>query len=99
FGYRCRDASPCTPRCAPIERNQSPRGADAAMTPEAENVTLEDLRRRLTDIDRQLIALVAERKAVSEEVARVKRATGKPTRSCGTSRCGGRRGLSSTWDR
>src|SRR6266480_3053821 len=80
FGYRCRDASPCTPHCAPIERNPIPRGADAAMTPEAENVTLEDLRRRLTDIDRQLIALVAERKAVSEEVARVKRATGKPTR-------------------
>ena len=43
-------------------------------------VTLDDLRQRVTDIDRQLIALVAERKAVSEEVARVKRATGKPTR-------------------
>src|SRR6184192_3324872 len=86
FGYRCREASPCTPRCAPIERNQSPRGADAAMTPEAENVTLEDLRRRLTDIDRQLIALVAERKAVSEEVARVKRATGRPTRDYGRER-------------
>src|SRR5438132_842521 len=86
FGYRCRDASPCTPRCAPIERNQIPRGAEAAMTPEAENVTLEDLRRRLTDIDRQLIALVAERKAVSEEVARVKRATGKPTRDYGRER-------------
>ena len=40
------------------------------MTPEAENVTLEDLRRRLTDIDRQLIALVAERKAVSGEAKR-----------------------------
>lgn len=45
-----------------------------------ETVTLEELRQRVTDIDRQLIALVAERKAVSEEVARVKRATGKPTR-------------------
>jgi chorismate mutase / prephenate dehydrogenase len=43
-------------------------------------VTLAGLRQRVTDIDRQLIALVAERKAVSEEVARVKRATGKPTR-------------------
>src|SRR5437016_1750051 len=86
FGYRCRDASSCTPRCAPIERNPIPRGADAAMTPEAENVTLEDLRRRLTDIDRQLIALVAERKAASEEVARVKRATGKPTRDYGRER-------------
>src|SRR6202030_4597729 len=43
-------------------------------------LTLDELRQRVTDIDRQLIALVAERKAVSEEVARVKRATGKPTR-------------------
>jgi chorismate mutase/prephenate dehydrogenase len=43
-------------------------------------VTLEDLRQRVNDLDRQLIALVAERKAVSEEVARVKRDTGKPTR-------------------
>ena len=43
-------------------------------------VTLEDLRQRVNDLDRQLIALVGERKAVSEEVARVKRATGKPTR-------------------
>jgi chorismate mutase / prephenate dehydrogenase len=45
-----------------------------------ETVTLEDLRQRVTEIDRALIALVGERKAVSEEVARVKRATGKPTR-------------------
>jgi chorismate mutase/prephenate dehydrogenase len=43
-------------------------------------VTLEELRQRVTEIDRQLIALVAERRAVSEEVARVKRATGAPTR-------------------
>jgi len=42
--------------------------------------TLEDLRTQLTDLDRRLIAVVAERQAVSEEVARVKRATGKPTR-------------------
>jgi chorismate mutase / prephenate dehydrogenase len=45
-----------------------------------DDVTLDDLRRRLNDIDRQLIALVAERKAISSEVARVKRATGYPTR-------------------
>ncbi len=45
-----------------------------------DTVTLEELRQRMNDLDRQLIALVAERKAVSEEVARVKRATGKPTR-------------------
>jgi chorismate mutase / prephenate dehydrogenase len=45
-----------------------------------DNLTLEDLRQRLTDLDRQLIALVAERTHLSEEVARVKRATGRPTR-------------------
>src|SRR5579864_3394440 len=46
----------------------------------SETVTLQTLRERVTDIDRQLIQLVAERKAVSEEVARVKRSTGTPTR-------------------
>jgi len=45
-----------------------------------ETVTLAELRQRVTDIDRQLIALVAERKAVSEQVAEVKRATGRSTR-------------------
>lgn len=45
-----------------------------------DNLTLEELRQRLTDLDRQLITLVAERKHLSEEVARVKRATGRPTR-------------------
>ncbi len=45
-----------------------------------DDVTLNDLRRRLTEIDRQLLALVGERKALSGEVARVKRATGHPTR-------------------
>src|SRR5579859_6713772 len=45
-----------------------------------DEVTLDDLRRRLNEIDRQLITLVAERKRVSGEVARVKRATGYPTR-------------------
>jgi chorismate mutase / prephenate dehydrogenase len=45
-----------------------------------DTVTLEDLRQRMNDLDRQLIQLVAERKVLSEAVARVKRATGKPTR-------------------
>ena len=45
--------------------------------------TLGDLRQRLDQIDRQLIALVAERKAVSSQVARAKRATGRPTRDYG----------------
>jgi len=46
----------------------------------AQEPTLDNLRQRLNQIDRQMIALVAERKAISEEVARVKRATGRPTR-------------------
>jgi chorismate mutase / prephenate dehydrogenase len=45
-----------------------------------DTLTLEELRQRVTQIDRALIELVAERKAVSEEVARVKRASGTPTR-------------------
>jgi chorismate mutase / prephenate dehydrogenase len=45
-----------------------------------DDMTLDDLRRRLDEIDHQLISLVAERKAISGEVARVKRATGRPTR-------------------
>jgi chorismate mutase/prephenate dehydrogenase len=45
-----------------------------------DDVTLDALRQRVTDIDRQMISLAAERKRVSSEVARVKRATGYPTR-------------------
>src|SRR5580698_605052 len=45
-----------------------------------DDTTLEDLRRRLNEIDRRLLATVAERKEVSREVARVKRATGRATR-------------------
>lgn len=41
---------------------------------------LDALRQRLNQIDRQLIALVAERKAISGQVADAKRATGYPTR-------------------
>jgi chorismate mutase / prephenate dehydrogenase len=46
----------------------------------SDETTLEELRGRLNDIDRRLLGIVAERKAVSAEVARVKRATGRPTR-------------------
>ena len=41
---------------------------------------LEELRERLTRLDGELLALIAERQRLSEEVARVKRATGHPTR-------------------
>jgi chorismate mutase / prephenate dehydrogenase len=46
----------------------------------SDDTTLLDLRHRLNDVDRRLLALVAERKSISGEVARVKRATGRPTR-------------------
>ena len=51
-----------------------------------DDVTLDDLRHRLTELDRQFIRLAAERKALSAEVARVKRATGHPTRDYGRER-------------
>ena len=43
-------------------------------------MTLEELRGRITAIDKQLLELVAERQALSSEVAKVKRATGRATR-------------------
>jgi chorismate mutase / prephenate dehydrogenase len=45
-----------------------------------DETTLEDLRRSLTDIDRRLLSLVAERQAASRRIAEVKRAIGRPTR-------------------
>ena len=43
-------------------------------------MTLDELRRGLNELDRQLLTLIAERQRVSREVARVKRETGYPTR-------------------
>jgi len=45
-----------------------------------DDVTLAELRRSLTDLDREVLALVAKRQNVSREIARVKRETGHPTR-------------------
>jgi chorismate mutase/prephenate dehydrogenase len=42
--------------------------------------SLDDLRARLDTLDRQLLELVAERQAISTEIAAVKRATGQSTR-------------------
>lgn len=42
--------------------------------------TLEDLRARLSALDRQLIELIAERQALSRQVAEVKRSEGRATR-------------------
>ena len=43
-------------------------------------MTLDELRRHLDELDRQLLQIIAERQAASREIARVKRATGYPTR-------------------
>lgn len=45
-----------------------------------DEMSLADLRRSLNEIDRQLLALVAKREAVSRRIADVKRETGYPTR-------------------
>jgi chorismate mutase / prephenate dehydrogenase len=47
---------------------------------------LDELRRRINEIDDHLVALVAERKTLSREVARVKRVTGRATRDYGRER-------------
>lgn len=47
---------------------------------------LTELRERLSRLDRELLELVAERQRLSREVARVKRATAKPTRDYGRER-------------
>ena len=48
--------------------------------------TLDELRKHLDDIDRQLIELIADRQRTSGEIARVKRATGYATRDYGRER-------------
>jgi len=42
--------------------------------------SLDELRARLDVLDRQLLELVAERQAISTEIAAVKRSTGQSTR-------------------
>ena len=43
-------------------------------------MTLEELRQQLNQLDGELLALIAQRQAISREVAAAKRATGHPTR-------------------
>src|SRR6202011_2246491 len=50
------------------------------------DMTLDELRTALTELDEQLLDLVARRQALSEEVAAVKRATGRATRDFGRER-------------
>jgi chorismate mutase/prephenate dehydrogenase len=47
---------------------------------------LDELRAALTGVDEQLLQLVARRQALSEQVAAVKRATGRATRDFGRER-------------
>jgi chorismate mutase/prephenate dehydrogenase len=49
-------------------------------------VNLDELRAELTELDGRLIELVARRQRLSEQVAAVKRAVGKPTRDFGRER-------------
>jgi len=49
-------------------------------------MTLDELRTALSDIDEQLLQLVARRQTLSEQVAAVKRATGRATRDFGRER-------------
>src|SRR5579864_3712426 len=49
-------------------------------------MTLDELRSTLTDLDGQLLELVARRQTLSEQVAAVKRATGRATRDFGRER-------------
>lgn len=49
-------------------------------------MNLDELRTAITQLDGQLIELVAQRQALSERVTAVKRATGKPTRDFGRER-------------
>ena len=49
-------------------------------------MNLDELRTALTDLDGQLLELVARRQALSEQVAAVKRATGRATRDFGRER-------------
>src|SRR5580704_13816439 len=50
------------------------------------SMNLDELRTALTDLDSQLVELVARRQALSEQVAAVKRATGRATRDFGRER-------------
>src|ERR1700719_3378439 len=50
------------------------------------DMTLDELRTALTELDEQLLDLVARRQTLSEQVAAVKRATGRATRDFGRER-------------
>lgn len=53
-------------------------GAALAVSGEADNQDLDDVRERLDALDRQLVEVLARRFAVGDEAARLKRALGIP---------------------
>src|SRR6202521_2361251 len=72
IGSDRRSGSTCGLQGLPIQR-PSAFDRTAAMT-------LDELRRHLDALDRRLLQTIADRQATSREIARVKRATGYPTR-------------------
>src|SRR3569833_2648294 len=70
----------CRAHAAPIERGLASSGGFKELALTRDDVTLADLRRRLNDIDRQLITQKTKHKNVCGEVARGMRATGQPAR-------------------
>ncbi|HWW21779.1 MAG TPA: bifunctional chorismate mutase/prephenate dehydrogenase [Steroidobacteraceae bacterium] len=50
------------------------------------DMTLDELRRHLDELDERLLQIIAQRQSTSREIARVKRSTGVPTRDYGRER-------------
>src|SRR6202022_598312 len=82
YGYSYENGS-CAVTLAvagrPVKRERQKTGDSCDMN-------LDELRTALTDLDGQLVELVARRQALSEQVATVKRATGRATRDFGRER-------------
>src|SRR5271154_609875 len=74
-----RARATCRARALPLQRPWRPRNRIHRMT-------LDQLRQQLNGLDRRLLELIAERQSTSREIARVKRATGYPTRDYGRER-------------
>src|SRR5579863_4953551 len=67
-------------RCACGSRAAPVKGSPAQSGNPGNSMTLDDLRIALSELDERLLDLVARRQALSEQVASVKRATGRATR-------------------
>src|SRR5687767_9900244 len=68
------DGLPCSRASQPIKARSAYDIFRCSMS------SLEDLRRRINELDRQILELVGKRQETSREVARAKRATGQATR-------------------